>query len=503
MDNRLFYRGVVKDNEDRTNLGRIRIEPEDWIISLEKEINDFDESKDMWKPLKDPFVFKPLLPNKIFMVPNVGDSVTIVYTDPDRPFIDGYYIPNSSPGWEYLDSSSYEHINSDSKQGLNYKKPNDLIDDNGRYKKVKFDGAIPKKEDFVISNYNSDIIFGKNEIVIRSGKLNEEITRREAQPVRDVMPAIIQVSKFDTTQEYVELDDEEVIVYDTSFVTTLVEYLVTNLNDSEDFNVVIYVYQAAKVKYKTEALNFGEGTVLESDEKKLLFTKEMVVNELSNVPFEVRNEIRKIMDSGEKGVDGLDGYIKHSSNVSPSSNVPMYPFYFRPEINFMNASTSGAQNIMTKYYNIINNIYVGPRKGYGLIFSKSQDDVPSKQVTQKKNDIVSSDSPSKNIKILSDTNYLLAYKNNIPTGEKGIDFNAVNNYKITQDELVKNIHNETYALVRGEKLLELLEVMKNYLTSHVHNPAEKPVVAPKISEDLKTLFSEFTQNILSTKNRIN
>ena len=111
---KLIFKGVVKDNKDPKSLGRIRIDPVEWIVSDEVYVTEYSgkysEQKDRWNAVSDPFMFVPLLPNHINMVPKVGESVNILYTDTDSKFIDGFYIPMSIVDQGYPNPSSAEHM---------------------------------------------------------------------------------------------------------------------------------------------------------------------------------------------------------------------------------------------------------------------------------------------------------------------------------------------------------------------------------------------------------
>ena len=503
--NKFIFKAVVKENIDPKGLGRIRIEPEDWLISDTKYIteylNKFTENKDKWNAVSDPFMFTPFLPNHINIVPQVGEVVNIFYTDPETTFIDGFYMPSSMVDRGYPDSNSAEHLLSNGKHGTTYKKGKDIIKPNGEYVKKKFDGAFVKTGDFGISSrLNSDIIFRDNTVIIRAGKINEDVTRKQSEPIRDENPAMLQVSKYDSITEIVKGDTEKVIESQMSHVEVLIEYEIVSIEGvNRNYEGIVYVYKLAKREGITETIYFNQTTLATEEEKELLYTKQLFSGSLTDLVSLLRQSIKQVINTGLGGLNDLDFIIKHSSNVNHLNNTSIFPLYIRPTVSDYNTYSTNTDYLD----NVLNRMLIRTRRGYGVLFSEENDDTPTKEVEVQKYDTKTIDKPTKNITILSDKNYMIAYGNNIPTDSKGIDFSKVSNYEITQDQMVSNIDPNTYALVRGEKLQELMDVIYLYLISHVHNPAEPPVVKPSVKKELEEKFQDFKQNILSQKIRIN
>ena len=75
------------------------------------------------------------------------------------------------------------------------------------------------------------------------------------------------------------------------------------------------------------------------------------------------------------------------------------------------------------------------------------------------------------VTIGSENVYILSHKST----ELG-DIQLKNNYGISQVQYVDDINNKTNSLVRGEKLLELLEMLVEFTISHTHSfPGLAPV----------------------------
>jgi hypothetical protein len=497
-DSKIIYRGVVQDNVDPKGLGRVRVYPNDWIIADHKYVSDFDEKTDAWSSPKDPFLFKPLIPNNLSFIPQVGDAVNIIYTDTSRQFIDGYYIPISVGNWSQFGHESAENQLSNTRDGLNYVGGPTLIKENGEYVKKKYDGAFPKFDDKTITTFNSDVIFKDNAIVIRSGKLHEDASKKQGEPIRDENPGIFQIGKYDSRSKIVEKEPIETYEKEHSHVEVLFEYNIDNIDNQGFFSATVFVYKLAKKEGFTETTDFNQITDITNDERKLIISKEVTGDSLEDLAFNIRHTIKQIIKSGARGLFGLDGFIKHTSSINPTQLTSIYPFYFRPTPAQFDGLISNP-----KFKSTIDLIHIKSRRGYGLIYSDEYDDTPERLVTTPVFERETETISNKRSVLITDTNYFISYDNNIPVDERGIDFSKVSNYEIDENQLSEVIEPHTYALVRGEKLQELLDTIYLFMVTHVHNPAEPAVVNPAVKDDLERKFRDFKQNILSKNNRIN
>jgi hypothetical protein len=92
MQGRIWFYGVVVNNQDPLNLGRVRIEIlTDDIAAIKKSYEGFGP-KDYWTE-KDPFVFNSLLPLYVWAVPKIDELVQVYYHEPNNTqFLNQYYI---------------------------------------------------------------------------------------------------------------------------------------------------------------------------------------------------------------------------------------------------------------------------------------------------------------------------------------------------------------------------------------------------------------------------
>ena len=82
-------------------------------------------------------------------------------------------------------------------------------------------------------------------------------------------------------------------------------------------------------------------------------------------------------------------------------------------------------------------------------------------------------------------------------------------YGVKQDEFIgeQGFESKTFSTVRGEELIILLEKIVAFLSSHVHNPVEKPdPIADGNGQEIaeiQTLLNQASEKILNKNIRIN
>lgn len=496
MNNKILYEGKVIDAEDPKGLGRIRVEPQEWFIDDVKNIREFNEITDKWLDNHDPFIFRPLLPNYINIVPQEGEPVVLLYTDTELQHFGGFYIPMSITDRAKPDSASYEQRSKYSRRGLNYEKSPDLIDEFGNFKNKSYDGVFPTKDEFGFTGRgNGDIRFTKKSAVIRSGQMNMEQTKRQGVPIRDDKPAMVQLTLFDDITQKTQTGVTEEVEFQTKQMSSLIEYDIIVMSNG-DFGYELSLYDISN----SDNVNSRSMGLYSSPTSKNLVTvvsNEQPLNNINDVISEIRYFIKKTLQEANKGnhgrIDEINDNVKENKGMKNT-----YPFYFRPTNNtYINAQEENGYTI-----DDLEKLRIKTRKGWGLIFNKKEIDTPSITRTVPKYGTRSIGS-KKIISQLSDINLLLSYESNTASDGIPIDFNRVSNKEITAEQIGRILEDNTYSMVRGEKLYELIFSMYQFLISHVHNPAAPGVSTPEIRRDMDQKMVNFISDILSTKNRIN
>jgi len=180
----------------------------------------------------------------------------------------------------------------------------------------------------------------------------------------------------------------------------------------------------------------------------------------------------------------------------------LHPFYFRASLNFK--SYTGTTENLNFRNNILNNVNVrrvGPSNGLVWSSISAKQKVKEKQ---KYEDVYTIDENSKEqtfASVTSDKIYLLSTDTNEST--RKVTFESLNKYELTQENYIKDIEPNTYSLVRGEELVEVLKIMRDLFESHIHN-----LTTPLIQSDpnfirLQEKINNLENNILNKSIRIN
>ena len=86
---------------------------------------------------------------------------------------------------------------------------------------------------------------------------------------------------------------------------------------------------------------------------------------------------------------------------------------------------------------------------------------------------------------------------------KTINFNDLDEYELSQEDYMKKINPNTYSMVRGENLYNLLIAIINLLHSHVHNINDPLEKGDPNWEKLNNLVLSMRGDILNDSIRIN
>lgn len=492
---------IVDDNLDPKGIGRVRVKRSSPSSAIERSIDyePWDEN--------DPFVTLPFLPTNINYIPNVGQTVKLITYDPENKLINKEYI--AGPFTTVHDYQSQVNVRQieDTTYGGNVKKMNNIFDNNGNYlKKNKSEGSIGKLSDYVIYGpYGSDIIFSENGVTLRGGKLktkegasDKERAEIVSYPISSEKKSVISLKKFGTTQEYKDVISKEITI-PSKKLNYVVEYsLNTTQTNQPSYTISWYVYEVKNIygdTFNTRVFNNSTAQNLSigySDKVKLVntdgtsttptFTQTVSSYELAFST--IRNTICEMNSEGIKKFDGR------------LPKINLHPFYFRPiytitNKEFLSRITPGC----VKHVNL----------GSGLIYNINEPTPKPKEVEKKTKVLrtVSSNVEQSFGTISSDKIYFISPDTNT-SGTKKVPFDKLDKYEYTQEDLLTRIEPNTYATVRGETLLEYLDILTRVIAGHAHNPT-KPMVKngypdwDKLMELRKTLEND----ILNKSIRIN
>ena len=282
-----------------------------------------------------------------------------------------------------------------------------------------------------------------------------------------------------------------------------------DVNDENQATISIYVYKVIgnygnvfKTNYFTENSVVTDSLVklVNTDNTSTTPTYTAKVSSISEAYKEIRDKIFLIHDKGYTELKGLD-----EQQLTFQGEV--HPFFFRPTSNFKNLSlsTQDEKDNRQTILNSVNVLRIGPSSG--LIWSTTRAKAESKPITSIEEVIkIDPNSPEQTFgAVLSDKFFLLSTDLGTNESNNPVPFTDLNSYELTQQDYIKRIEPATYATVRGENLLKVLNAIIKVLFSHVHNPAMdiENQFAYKDGNSLKLLRETLENDILNKSIRIN
>lgn len=497
MADQNIYSGLVIDIDDPLVLGRVRAVPEfvnrkdlvrktkESCITKNLDGSTPDDINEVCKWTKDdPFCFLPLLPYYLNITPDESEYIHIFYTSNERKFPNQFYMkgPISTP--LALEKESFEaskHWLADGAQDkprlfLKKKKgPNEPITArNEKYIDPTTQGIFPEPGDnALLGRGSTDVILRRDHLMLRSGKYLDKNMSPNKIPQKNEKRGFLQLSYFQTTEviepTYLATNFEKKI----GVVKKLVEWSISNPdNTMNKFNGRIVLYSVT-ANEKTNTENLGKDVKIEVD---TLLTKlpeyEIIFNGNSfDTIIKVVNEYIKGVNDGYINID-IDG-IRLTKTLTEKDT---FPFVYRPNpLTYRwleQQDTFQLQFSRVKaFYNLIK--FKG-KKGFGLVSSKGvvgDTFIPKiEEITPRS--IV--ETPTTINAMGADKIYLLSHRSFIP-GLKPINLDGTI-YGIDQTKFAGEIENGTNSLLRGEKFVQIIQLLVRWLQTHVHPLAPTPPV---------------------------
>ena len=491
-DNTMFFQVTVMDNEDPMMLGRIRakllIDNYDDIV---RSITDppWNEQKDAWTT-RDPFVFSPLMPYFMYQVPKATEMAQVLYVNKDFKYQNQYYIQNtfSSPtttGYEY-----YQGGNKFTGTGTQLKNPKPLKNQDGTYTdQAVHKGVFPEPGDnALLGRGSADVVVKQDEVLIRAGKFKGAQLQPNIVPVGNQQRGFLQLSRFNKSKVPLPsktiLETNEVVVQ----VKYLIEWTITNPENTLDkFAGTVYLYQL-KADLSTNSKNLTVGTPVNENLKSLVASESFTLL-TKNETIKFINDFIKTCNSQTHTISGIQLFTSEQNK---------FPIFYRPNNLTYSQITSSSVTGATpsdSYINvssIFNQIKLNPALkdgGYGLIYAKNRVGKPVEVKTTVIPQQTYLNTQTTYGALASDTLYLLSQSSSIP-GKGKINFDDTL-YGISLDKFVDEILPKTSSLVRGEELLELLNLIVRFLITHTHAyPGLPPVPVTQDGSSVSNILTE-------------
>ena len=505
MSRPIFFQVLVLDNNDPLMLGRIRgTLITDNYADLIRSFDDppWNEAKDAWTS-RDPFIFNPLLPYFIYQVPKVNELVQIMYVNRDFKYQNQFYVQNSF----YSPTSSYftyqEGANKFTGTGMQIENPKPLktsgvFSENGIH-----EGVFPEPGDnAILGRGSADLIVKENEVLLRAGKFQGEQLQPNKVPTANQQRGFLQLSRFPSVK--IPLDPKTYLEIEEKVLINryLVEWSIDNPENTHDsFTGAVYLYQL-KPDLSTNTQNVTVNSVINENLKTLVTFQEF----LGLTKIDTVNYINNFIKSCNS-----DFVTKEGNQLFPATLTDRYPIFYRPNnrtYSYMSPEKIGPSIEAVNVSNIYSQIKLTAaleQSGYGLIYQKDTVGTPMDTKTIVVPQSKYYGTPQTYSALGGDKLFLLSHQTSIP-GKKKINFDDTL-YGISNDKFSDDIMPNTSSTVRGEELLELINLITRFLLTHTHAfPGLPPVPITQdgtSSTQILTELQNAVTKILNENIRIN
>lgn len=492
--------GVCIDNIDPKGLGRVRYRPYSLYmseISLGAKYEDWDEA--------DPFIANPFLPNHINIIPQIEQSLKLIQYDTEKETQNVEYIagPYTSPHDLQNQTFTAQHKNT-TYGGEIVKDTKSIRSKDGKFNPPATKGTMINERDTGFKgNYGSDVIFTENGVQIRGGMLKSKEGKNKESilnfPQLAKKMGRFSLKKFSKTLK----SKTETTVEESTMISRLryiIEYEIDNLNEPTELKLFVYkVLPIYGNQFNTDV--FSDTTLFNTGDTnlvKLINTGNTTTDATYIVPLDgtiingyvaLRDVLYRI---DNKGLTELDPTYP---------NEIIYPFFYRPTTTFKSDSTNQSNKEIFLSKVQVRNI-IDPSS---LVFSKNSANPPIVQKEKKitvANEVTNGGEQSFS-NLSADKIFITSTDVNSGVNVRKINFEDLDEYELTQDDYVNKIEPNTYAMVRGENLYNLLIAIKNLFDSHIHNINEPLVQTDPNWVRLNELIETLRNDLLNDSIRIN
>lgn len=498
--------GRVISNNDPMNLGRIRVEPvawqnEDQYSAFKSPFGATLNEKDYWKS-EDPFVYQPLLPLFFYQVPKVGEYVHVIYyntelQDRNKFFIQGSFSTPNNLKFEPYDSSLAFSANGDRN-----KLPFNIRTSNGSVINVEQAGLYPDVNTIgLLGRNNSDILLPENGVVLRANTILDGSD--QLNPTFNKKHSFVSLQKYSSRK----VDNGTSTYLENNKVVQPVKYLIEyNVYGGlgtliGNYSAYVYVYKISEYQpVYTNSVDKGFYEFPEISKIGPIYKEDFVFKSFEDIVIGINNLIQRV-NSGK--------FLVGSSLITD-----VFPFVFQPEKFLYNKYSLDDISDVTQHLNsqrFISSIHLNKTDtnfGLGLVSKQDQLGPLTESKTFDVQNIGSESNPITYGINVSDISFLLSHDSQIP-GTNKIDFDTADfsGNSLSLEFIENSIIPNTNSMVRGEQLLNLVELIVKYLVSHVHpyhgmGPNQVSLDGTQSQKILAELFNA-TETVLNKNLRIN
>jgi hypothetical protein len=509
---KIIFNGECLDSNDPKRLGRIRARLiPDNITTREESAAANEVLPEPWSD-RDPLVFLPLLPWFINLPPkgrsnnNEGEYVHLFYSNldsfglKDRYYISGLYSSPTTSNFEGYNSAITNITEGSSNKNFQNILKNGEINE-------KYKGVYAEPEDFALYGRGSaDIIILDDTVLLRAGK--NKPFQVKSIPEKNPNRSFIQLSNFDN-KVTTNTGKEKLRISPVNLpIKYLIEYDIINPeNNFGKFSGNIYIYSISDESITTKGIDVSTNISESSKNAEVIIKFEKLsITETGNL----------ITDTINKFINGDISPI--TNNTTPDVEIVFaykekfdfrFPLYYRPRLSLFNKLYSNNSQYRTKsnIKKLFNNVKViADDEGYNTIFNKQKKTEPSLNQEKFKDVSTRVDLTPNSVSIMGgDDIYFISHKTQRFDGQK---INLSDNiYKIDESKIAGEIKSGTSSLVRGEELIELLDLIIMFLVGHVHAypglPPDTTSTNEVTVEKLMTELRNSRDKLLNSRIRIN
>jgi hypothetical protein len=509
-NNSIFFQCRVLNTEDPMMLGRIRgVRLIDNYDDILKSITSppWNEEKDIWTS-RDPFIFNALLPYFVYSVPKVDELVQVIYVNKDFQYQNQYYVQNTFSSPTATFKEFYFGGNKFTGTGMQIKNPKPLKNQDGTFTDQSVHkGVFPQPGDnALLGRGSADVVVKQDEVLIRAGKFKGEQLQPNVIPVANQQRGFLQLSKFQSILQNLEPKVYFELQENVLLTKYLIEWAIINPENTQDkFTGSVYLYQL-KPDVSVNSKNISVDSVIPENLKKLVATENF--SQLSKI------QVIKFINDFIKTCNETDTTRSGVKLFSDNSATNKFPIYYRPNTimySKLNPSSPLGSGATSTEISNISDIYKGIKLnpaligGYGLIYAKGKVGIPKNAIKRIAKQQKYINQESSYGALGSDTLFLVSHNSQIP-GKGKINFDDTL-YGITPEKFANEFLPKTSSMVRGEELLELINLIVRFLVTHTHAyPGLPPVPVTQDGSNTQAILTELQNavtKILSKNIRLN
>lgn len=386
--------------------------------------------------------------------------------------------------------------------GDKFKEDISIKDIDGNYVNKKIKGVFPEPEHVSIQGRGPvDLILKGNEVLLRAGTTNS--LKPGKLPFSNSNRGFLQISNFTNTTKKGKTETTRKTQIQSKYLSKLVEWTILNPeNQSNSFTGNISIYNLSGTSLTTDKV------YVDTDIKNSIL---LLKFDFTSLTFEETSTlINQVIRGVNSGFINIPGYPTYTFGENTQ-----FPFYFRPSTltykNLVDFSGTSVTNSVIEQQNIslfmtkIKLIDSSTTGGYGLVWTKDKLGPGIDIITEKIQTNETKNTPQSIATLGSQKIFLLSQDMVIKSKGK-ISFED-NIYGISQTDYDTIIMNKTDPMVRGEQLMELINLIVKFLVSHVHGyhglaPVQTGVDGTTVNDILQKLL-DAPNNILNQNIRIN